>query len=325
LEATISDDRSAGAEIADLRRQLRVGEVALVDKYAARIDAVERARPWFIGGGVLGAALTGLGRFVPDTPGLVVTVAGIVLATVFGVLVGWIDFRKLELSREARNAMSIADQALERAASHAAALDDQARHRRIREDRLEAGSLMREAIASAVTGELAIGDAIDTMLDVAKLRLVAAFGFDAAEYWAVTVFTTDDAGEEMVKLAALWNDATTSALPSRGWRKGEGFTGIAWRSERAVVVPDMARPGMPDAYPVPEAKFRGHDQLRYRSAASYPIIVDGAVWGVVTATSDRPSRFDLEASDGIEASRMVQNIAGHVALLATIERAELAG
>ena len=53
---------SEGAvQLAQLRERLRVGEIALVDKYASRIDTVERARPTFVAGEVLGAA-TGIGR-----------------------------------------------------------------------------------------------------------------------------------------------------------------------------------------------------------------------------------------------------------------------
>lgn len=311
---------SAAAEIADLRRRLRADETSFLDKYAGRVDAIERGRPWFVGGAVIGAAVTGVGRFVPGTPGIVISTIGIVFALIFGGLVGWADFRKLEISREARSAMTVADDALERADRYAAAFDQQTRRRALSEERLKAGSLLREAIATAIASGLGAGDAVDQMLDGAKLRLIAACEFDAAEYWAMTVFALDDDGQEMEKIAALWNDATTSAQPSRKWRKGEGFTGVAWRNERPVIVPDMTAIGMADEFPVPGPKHRAHDHQRYRSAASYPVVVDGAVWGVVTATSDRAGRFDLSGIDGAECARVIQDIAGHVALLATVER-----
>lgn len=311
---------SASAEIAELRRRLRADEVSFLDKYAGRIDAMERARPCFVAGGVIGAAVVGFGRFIEGTPGVVVSTIGIVAALIFGGLVGWADFRKLEISREARSAMTVADDALDRAGGYATALDEQTRRRSLREERLKVGTLLREAIASAVASGFDVGDAIDSMLDSAKLRLVAACDFNAAEYWALTVFSLGESGDEMEKIAALWNDATTSAQQSRGWRRGEGFTGVAWRNERAVVVPDMTAPGMAEEYPVPGTKHRDHDRQRYRSAASYPVVVDGAVWGVVTATSDRPGRFDLSGTEGAESARVIQDVAGHMALLATIER-----
>lgn len=292
----------------------------MVDKYAGRIDAIERGRPWFVGGVAAAAAITGVGRFIPDTPGIVVSVAGIVATLILGALVGWVDFKKLEISREARGAMGIADDALERAERYAGALDAQTRRRALREERLKAGSLLREAIATAVATELSTGDATDLMLDGAKLRLVAACDFDAAEYWAVTVFALNEAGEEMEKIAALWNDATTSARPSRSWRKGEGFTGVAWRNERPVIVPDLKALLAPEEYVGAGDKHRDHDAQRYRSAASYPVVVDGAVWGVVTATSDRAGRFDLPGTDGAECARVIEDVASHVALLATVER-----
>lgn len=311
---------AAAAEIAALRRRLRADETSFVDKYAARVEAVERGRPWFVGGAVIGAAVTGLGRFVPGTPGTIVSTVGIVMALIFGGLVGWADFRKLEISREARSALSVADDALDRAGHYATALDQQTRRIRLREERLKAGFLLREAIATAIASGLGTGDAIDQMLDGAKLRLIAACDFESAEYWALTVFALNEIGDEMEKMAALWNDATTSAQPSRGWRRGEGFTGVAWRNERPVIVPDMTVPGIAEEYHLPGPKHRAHDPQRYRSAASYPVVVDGAVWGVVTATSDRAGRFDGVGTDGAERARVIQDIAGHVALLAAVER-----
>jgi len=316
----MTDVPSASSEIAALRRRLRTDEGTLLDKYTGRIDAIERGRPWFVAGTVVGAALTGIGRLMPGEGGVVTSTVGIVTALIFGGLVGWADFRKLEISREARGAMVIADEAIERADEYARALDQQSRRRSLRDERLKAGTLMREAMALAVAGGLDIGDAIDAMLDSAKLRLVAACDFDAAEYWAVTVFVLDEDGGEMEKIAALWNDATSSARPSRTWRKGEGVTGVAWRNERPVIIADMTAPGPGEECRGERDKHRDHDGQRYRSAAGYPVVVDGAVWGVVTATSDRPGRFDVVGLDGVEAARVVQDIAGHTALLATVER-----
>jgi GAF domain-containing protein len=315
----MSSQTSASEEIAALRHQLRSDEGILLDKYAARIDAIERGRPLFGLATLLGALVTGTGRFVPDTPGLVISVVGLTVSFLSGALVLWADYRKLELSREARTAMEIADKSLAKADAYAALLDDEIHHRRLREDRLEAGALMRDAIATAVATDMEIGEAAYMVLDLAKLRLMAAFGFEAAEYWAVTVFREDEAQARMTKIAALWNDATTSTERSRDWARGEGFTGVAWRNEAPVIVPDMESPGMADAYRVPHDKFREHDAWRYRSAASYPVIVHGAVWGIVTATTDHAQRFDSETPDGMEAARTVEDIAAHIALLATID------
>ncbi len=316
----MNDTSTATAEIAALRGRLRTDETSLLDKYAGRIDAIERGRPWFVAGGVIGAAVVGFGRFIEGTPGIVVSTIGIVAALIFGGLVGWADFRKLEISGEARRAMTIADDALNRAGRYATALDEQTRRRELRGDRLVEGSVMRQAIAIAVATGLDMGDAIDFMLDGAKLRLIAACDFEAAEYWALTVFALDEGGEQMEKIAALWNDATTSARASRTWRKGEGFTGVAWRNERPVVVRDTTAEGVPDEYVGTGDKHRDHDRQRYRSAASYPVVVEGAVWGVITATSNRAGRFDVKGVDGVEAARVIEDVAGHVALLATVER-----
>ena len=299
-----------------LRSRLRAGERSLVDRYAGRIDAVERARPVFVIAAGLVAALTAGSRFVEGTPGIVAATVGIVTALVFGALVGWMDFRKLEISREVRDVTALADDALARMERAETAAGEQVRGRALREERLIAGEVMRDAIGSAVAGQLPVGDALDSMLDSARLRLVAACGFDAGEYWAVTIFAQQ--GEEMRKIAALWNDRTASAQPSRSWRKGEGFTGVAWRNGRIVVVPDVEEPGLADAYLLPAEKQRGYDLLRYRSSASIPIIVDGAIWGVVTATSNLARRFDVSGAGAVEATDTIREVAHYAALLASI-------
>ena len=93
----MNDISTASGEIADLRCRLRTDETSLLDKYAGRIDAIERARPWFVAGGVIGAAVIGFGRFILGNPGIVVSTIGIVAALIFGGLVGWADFKKLEI------------------------------------------------------------------------------------------------------------------------------------------------------------------------------------------------------------------------------------
>jgi GAF domain-containing protein len=310
----------AESEIEALRRRLRSGETSLLDKYSGRIDAVERVRPVFVVGAGLGAALTAGSRFVADVPGIVLAVIGITAALIFGGLVGWADFRKLEISREAREALTIAEDALDRAAADAAALDEQSRRRERREERLRAGELMREAISLGLVSGLMIGDALDAMLAAARLRLVSACGFDAAEYWAVTIFAVTDAGDKMGKIAALWNDVTASARPSRSWHKGEGFTGVAWQVGGPIVVPDVEAASVADAFRLPEEQQRAHDRVRYRSAAAMPVFVDNVVWGIVTATSDRAGRFDLAAAEGAEAVEAIRDVTHYAALLAIMDR-----
>lgn len=241
----------AESDVDALRRRLRSGETSLLEKYSSRIDAVERVRPVFVIGAGLGAAITAGSRFLEGAPGLVVAAIGIVAALLFGGMVGWADYRKLEISREAREAMVIAEDAIERARADAIALDEQSRRRARREERLKAGELMREAINSALASGLLIGDALDMTLAAAKMRLVSGCGFDAAEYWAITVFAADRSDTEMVKVAALWNDVTASAQPSRSWRRGEGFTGMAWQGGGPVVVPDMGAAALSDAFQLP--------------------------------------------------------------------------
>ncbi len=310
----------AESEIELLRTRLRGGEATLLDKYSGRLDVVERVRPWLVAGAGIGATLIAASRLVEGTASVIVATVGIVATLIFGILVGLADFRKLEISREAREAMTVADEALARAAIDAAALDDQSRRRALRDERLSAGKIMREIIGVAAAGGYAIGDGLDTMLDAAKLRVVAACGFDAAEYWAITIFTLDPAVQEMMKIAALWNDVTASVRPSRGWGPGEGFTGVAWMGGGPVVVPDMTLPGVADAFQLPPGKRRDHDGLRYRSAAAIPIFVENAVWGIVTATSDRANRFDLATPGGAEAVEAVRDISQHAALLAIMDR-----
>ena len=104
------------------------------------------------------------GRFGTGTSWTILTVIGILLAAIFGTFVGLADFRKLELSREVRSAIRVADRAWAMAADHVALLDDVTRHRHRSDERLEAGALMREAIDSAVSSGLDRTDALDSML-----------------------------------------------------------------------------------------------------------------------------------------------------------------
>lgn len=114
----------AAADVARLRARLRDNDNVPLDKYAGCTEAVEKGRPF-----LFGSALTGLGRLDTGTVGTVVAAIGIVLAAVFGAPVGLTDHRKLEISRDGRDAMSITDEA----ALHADALNDEVRHRRHRD------------------------------------------------------------------------------------------------------------------------------------------------------------------------------------------------
>lgn len=303
-------------DIVTLRHALRSDESSLLDKYANRINVIERGRPWFVLGAVLGGLLTGLARLFEGTTGIVVTVVGLVAAAVFGSLVGWHDFKKLELGVEARNAMRVADEALTLADAHAEDLGSALQLGTLRDERSAAADLMRESMLASLIGKLPTSDTIDVMLDTARLRIAAACRFEASEYWAITVFTTDATTVEMIKIAALWNDATTSAQTSRAWRRGEGITGVVWRNEGPVVIPDASLANMDANYPVPETKLRSHDARRYRSAAAYPVLVGDQVWGVVTATSDRPGRFAAADPNAVEATHTVRDIASFVSLIA---------
>ena len=303
-------------DVVTLRHVLRTDESSLLDKYATRINVIERGRPWFVVGAVLGGLLTGLARLFAGSTGIVVTVIGLVAAAVFGGLVGWHDFKKLELGAEARNAMRVADEALTLADDHAGELSSALQLGVLRDERSAAADLMRESMLVSLIGKLPTSDTLDVMLDAARLRIAAACRFEASEYWAITVFTTDASAVEMVKIAALWNDATTSAQTSRAWRRGEGITGVVWRNEGPVVIPDASLANMDANYPVPEGKLRSHDARRYRSAAAYPVLVGDQVWGVVTATSDRPFRFTTAEPNAVEATHTVRDIASFVSLIA---------
>lgn len=303
-------------DIATLRHTLHTDENSLLNKYAARINVIERGRPWFVVGAVVGGLLTGLARLFDGSTGLIITIVGVVAAAVFGSLVGWHDFKKLELSVEARNAMRVADEAPTLADAHAGELSSARQLGTLRDERSAAADLMRESMLVSLIGKLPTSDTIDVMLDAARLRTAAACRFEASEYWAITVFTIDATAVEMVKIAALWNDATTSAQTSRAWRRGEGITGMVWRNEGPVVISDASLANMDTSYPVPEGKLRSHDARRYRSAAAYPVLVGDEVWGVVTATSDRPGRFTTADPNAVEATHTVRDIASFVSLIA---------
>ncbi|MCE3460719.1 GAF domain-containing protein, partial [Staphylococcus aureus] len=70
------------------------------------------------------------------------------------------------------------------------------------------------------------------------------------------------------------------------WHKAEA------NPDGEVILPDTAQDYILSEYPVPDRDPR-REEL-YRSVASIPILIrhNNEVWGVVTATSNRPGVFD---------------------------------
>jgi hypothetical protein len=166
---------------------------------------------------------------------------------------------------------------------------------------------------------------IDTMLDAGTNELEGAIGFQPGEKWAFSIFravSSTGAGEPdvMKRIAAAWADRSAQKVDGREWGRREGFTGVAWQRDEDVIESDATIPEIAAQYPIPRSKVRDTDRQRYVSVAVIPIRVgnDDAMWGTVTATSDRAGRWTRRARDpgeqGVMAVRMLaQLIASQVA------------
>jgi hypothetical protein len=142
---------------------------------------------------------------------------------------------------------------------------------------------------------------IQATLDVACAPLVLAFGVKDDD-WTISVFTREDATEEMVRIAWRWQDQASSARDQRRWKKKQGYTGAAWAQNRAIYEADTSLPEAKARYEVPPEKLIGRDnasgipadEVRYRSIAALPVRLgsDDEPYGILVVTSDHVGRFD---------------------------------
>jgi hypothetical protein len=321
----------------ELRQRLAAGRDGYLTKLTERIAIVEWWRPWAAGGAVAGALVAGLSRLFTGDLSVGLAVGGAVFAAVCGLAIALMDYKKLEISGDARSAHALVDDALaeletcERqltadaaaaaAAAQAAKEFDARRHARI-----EAVRLMIETLEAALLKGKSAAETAELLLRIAADPIRRAVDYKAGDLFTLTIFKrearTAAEGERMHPIAREWTDPA-AADGGRSWEKGKGYTGVLWSMASAnrkisLVEPDTSLEGVREKYPVDTADLQREN--RYRSIASFPITIgpDDGIWGIVTATSSRPLVFDHRgdlARQSVETVRDVALIAGLLAKL----------
>ena len=162
--------------------------------------------------------------------------------------------------------------------------------------------MMREGLEQTLLQpEANEADAIQTVLDLARLLLCKSIGFEAGEAWAISVFRvrSDGGAPRLTRIGALRADTLDPRQTAREWRVNEGFVGAAWASSRDIIIDDSDDPRVAQDYPVPTALRRDYDATRYRSMAAIPIRFGPGqkVWGVVAGSSDQTGRFHRDTGN----------------------------
>lgn len=322
-------------DLEQLKKSLRSSEVGFLSKYSDRVAVLERWRPGFALGAVAGALVAALGRLSTGAWGLGFTVAGAVIGAACGALVALMDYRKLELGQEAKNALRVADEAIEAAdaaqrkqaeieARLARSSDEAVAFDAKRLSRIEALRLMIETVEAALLQDATPEASAQTMLDIAGARIRDAMDYRAGDFHTITIFKCQRDPDQMTPIARNWTDLG-AAQGGRSWPKGQGYTGALWslaaNNPRAQIVePDTLLPGAQQRYHVADAD-PGREE-RYRSVASFPIIVgaENAVWGAVTATSSRAGVFDHQGDLARQSVEITRDIAVVAGLLAKLNR-----
>ena len=319
----------ARALIDQIRPANASGKSSLLLKFKNRIAAVENLRLVAVIGGVIGALVAAISRAIAGDLGLGIAVSGAVMAAVCGIMIALMDRKKLELSQEATDAHANGDQALDLAGSLAdqleatqAAVEGFDRKRR---ERLTAIQRMIEVVeASLVTNSGNVPKTAEGMLRNAVQSIRSAVEYKGVDFFTITIFQkVAGSGEEVMRrIAAEWTNPELALKGGRSWKLGSGYTGMAWQNalhnpNGDVVIGDTAEPLIRTQYPVDP--YDPERECLYRSVAAIPILVDSGneVWGVVTATTDRPNVFVRDRENiKVQNVEMVRDIARIAALLA---------
>lgn len=162
---------------------------------------------------------------------------------------------------------------------------------------------------------------IEEALENARNSLLVAFDFDIRDTWTICVYRAeqDDTGATELRCVGHERSIRCDASKARRWREGVGVAGLCYSTGNEVIVPDMAIPEIAAMFNLSPSMTRDYDAGRYRSIAAIPIRpdVNKRPWGVAIVTSDQPSHFSLEPSDGLATAQPIRAIAEMVALAVT--------
>jgi hypothetical protein len=179
---------------------------------------------------------------------------------------------------------------------------------------------LREVVERQLSAHTPLNEqGLQEILDSNGRRLTQLLDFDASELWTIAIFRANGEkprdAERLVCVANLRADRTEQAGEHRTWGRGEGVAGHAFMTARELIVHDLQDTERYSWLHVPDEKKSDKD--RYRSLAAVPISVGSQQdpWGVVVATSDVESRFDLDGYE-VGAGRLepLRLLAGIVAV-----------
>jgi hypothetical protein len=313
----------------EIEAVLKVERHGVLEKFSDRIKLLESRRPWIVGIGVMGAGVAAFSRIDPTgTVGLVMAIAGGIVAALSGLAFAAFDFKKLEISADLLTAENAAEDAvregrrieadLKLIENGATALDAR------RRERFTAIADMLQQTEAGLIGKHSPAETAERLLRRSIASIRKATDYDAADFFTVTIFQrqTIDDHEVMVRVAVEWTDPQRALAGRRTWKLGFGYTGVAWQRALTnpngdVIIEDTFTEEAQNQYPV-EKRDPAREAL-YRSVAAIPILTgpENDVWGIVTATSDRVGMFTRSTAHGqVQNVEMIRDIARVAALLA---------
>jgi len=306
----------------------RVGELFKREAGWLRVEAVTTKLVLI----VLGGAAAGAAQFIgtppagsPDWP-KILGLGGVGAMFLGGVLGTLRERTTAEALEDARQAIDQARQAQGehfQITQYVTEMEDKLR----RMSHLHIAHLsMREAVEQCFS--LPSKDeakAAEIVLSAATTVIRPAIDFQMDEAWTLSIYQARRDSHGQIELACVAADRFDQrpASGTRVWPVGVGHTGSTYAKGDETVVPDLAALQLGTLDRLPSRFSHPTDSQRYRSIAAIPVRVlnDPELWGVVVATSDRPSRFALEHDEkGSLSAEVVRAVAGIVGLAVATQR-----
>lgn len=322
------------SRLEELRAKRRAGERTLFEKYSERVARVEGLRPLFGIVGLFGALFAAIGRAFEGDVGLGLTIAGATVAALGGGHVLLMDYKKLEISQDAKDAHRDIEEALDElekiqrelgVATEKLAQANGFDQRRLA--RLAAFRRMIESVEAALLSGADAKTSAQKLLENSVGSLRRAVDYRAGDFLTFTIFQCDgpEGDKSMVPIAREWTDKIKGSELGRSWKLGDGYTGALWamavnRPDGTVIEADTRLVEARNRYRVPNADAAR--EARYVSVVSFPILIgrDNQVWGAVTATSDRAGVFDHQGDLPWQSVETVGDLAHVAGLLAKLEK-----
>ncbi|MFF0947476.1 GAF domain-containing protein [Rhizobium leguminosarum] len=286
---------------------------------------------------VAGAALAGIGQFVPEpyqTIGRVIGVVGVGLAFLGGIWSYIVD------ESASPDLLSNAQRAIDEAAKvksqlAAGQLQNQIDLERYAEDCLNyeedietlsqlyttTGALREYAENEIVRYGGDINRATQNLRDLVARQVHELLSFHGGEHWTLSVYrATENTGRWQLDLIAGQRaDRTAEARSHRSWGPGEGAVGHCFQLERELIIKNTQDREQANWFHIPAHLAQADDAKKYVSFAAVPIKVHSFAkpWGVLIASSDRPDRFQTDGFGiGDIQTEPLRMLAGMIALLA---------